>query len=226
MPCFYAEDQQGRVRLTGADALHLARSLRARPGERIEVIDAAPGAREGRLLTVRLDRVDRDLVEGEVVAERPHAPEPERRVEVALAMLPASELDEALARCTELGAAGFYLVAGARSVARGGNHERWARICRESAMLAGRVLIPTVRPPASLVEVWQGAAHPLMLHRGGGPLSVAAAGNDPVTVFIGPEGGWSEPELDLAGAALASLGPRNLRAATAAIAAVAAILTG
>ncbi len=50
MPYFFARRREDRVEITGQDAAHLARSLRARPGERISVVDP-----DGWLLTVRLD---------------------------------------------------------------------------------------------------------------------------------------------------------------------------
>jgi len=106
LPYFYGRAEGGSVTIEGADARHLARSLRARPGELISVID--PGREI--LMSVRLAAVSADLVSGTVEEERPHRPEPEVPVTMALAMLPASALDEALARCTELGAASFLLV--------------------------------------------------------------------------------------------------------------------
>ena len=80
MPSFFAERAGGRVTITGADARHLARSLRARIGEEIEVVDPA-----GFLLTARLDAVSPDLVEGVVVSERPHQPEPAAKITIAVA---------------------------------------------------------------------------------------------------------------------------------------------
>ena len=110
---------------------------------------------------------------------------------------------------TEVGAAGFLLVAAERSVGRGARPERWAAICREAAMLAGRLRVPAVRGPA-----WAAAANPVLLDRSGGELGRLQA---PATLFVGPEGGWSPGELAQAGERRASLGPRNLRADTAAL---------
>jgi 16S rRNA (uracil1498-N3)-methyltransferase len=205
------------VIIEGADARHLARSLRARPGELISVID--PG--RAVLMSVRLASVGLDLVSGIVEDERPHQPEPAIPVTMALAMLPASALDEALSRCTELGAAAFLLVQAERSVARGARPERWAAICREASLLAGRLLVPEVRGPVRFEEAVQTCERPLVLDREGAerlrPLEVSS------TLFVGPEGGWTEAELALAPAGV-SLGPRNLRAENAAAAAVAIAL--
>jgi RsmE family RNA methyltransferase len=178
---------------------------------------------EGCLLTVRLTAVDQSLVVGLVEEERPHQPEPERQVVLALAMLPAPSLDLVLSRCTEAGAAAFVLVGAERSVGRAARPERWASICREATMLAGRLQVPEVRGPLSFAEAWKAAVEPCLLDRSGPPLKAFGA---PATLFIGPEGGWAPPELDLAGDRLASLGPRNLRADTAALVGLALALAG
>jgi len=213
MPHFFAERDGDLVRITGPDARHLARSLRARPGERIAVVEPA-----GRLLTVRLDAVAPEEVTGRVEAEREHRPEPPVAVTLAVAMLPAASLELVLSRCTEAGAAGFLLVDADRSVARASRPERWATICREAAMLAGRLVVPPVRGPFGFAGAWRDAERPYLLDRGGRPLTPLDAG---ATLFVGPEGGWAPAERDLAGDRVLGLGPRNLRADTAALVAVA-----
>src|SRR5438552_2366358 len=106
-----AAGERGRAVIEGADARHLARSLRARPGEEIEVIDP-----DGFMLTVRLDSVSTTRVEGVVVAERPHQPEPAARITIAIANLPAPALELVLSRCTEAGAYAFVIFQADRSV--------------------------------------------------------------------------------------------------------------
>ena len=193
--------------IEGGDARHLARSLRVRPGESIEVVDP-----KGFMLTVRVEAVSDSRVTGVVVAERSHQPEPARRVIVAIAHLPASSLEVVLSRCTEVGASGFVIVQAARSVARGARTERWQTIVREAAMLAGRLRVPEVDGPWSLAEAVRRSPNPVMLVRGGG--AMPRAGD--VTLLIGPEGGWTDQELAMV-PQHAGLGPRNLRAETAAI---------
>ena len=201
--------------IEGADARHLARSLRARPGEKIDVVDP-----DGWMLSVRLDSISDAKIEGTVASERKHAPEPERHVVVAIAFLPSTTLELVLSRCTEVGASGFHIVEAHRSVARGPRHDRWQTIVREAAMLAGRLRVPIVAGPSPLGEVLAERPNPVMLVRGAPtPLSAMPRTRE-VTLLIGPEGGWTDEELatvnDHAG-----LGPRNLRADTAAIVATA-----
>lgn len=215
MPHFFGERDGDRVRIRGADARHLARSLRARPGEAVLVVQP-----EGRLLLVRLHSVSDSLAEGTVESEREHRPEPAARITMALAMLPAASLEEELARCTELGAFEFVLVQAERSVARGAKPDRWAAICREAAMLAGRLRVPAVRGPMPLREAWDAAADPLLLHPGGSRRLADWSAPGDLTLFVGPEGGWSDAEVARAENRALSLGPRTLRAQTAAAAAL------
>ena len=197
--------------IEGADARHLARSLRARPGEEIEVIDP-----DGFMLTVRLDEVSASRVEGVVVAERAHQPEPAARITIAIANLPGPALELVLSRCTEAGAYAFVVFQADRSVGRAEKLERWSTICREAAMLAGRLRVPEVLA-ASSVEVAIGAEdYPVMLSRDSPQKLADLTSPRDLALFVGPEGGWTGRELDL-GMTTASLGPRNLRAETAAL---------
>jgi 16S rRNA (uracil1498-N3)-methyltransferase len=218
LPSFFAQREGGRAVITGGDARHLARSLRARVGEKIEVVDPA-----GSLLTVRLDRISDERIEGVIVAEREHKPEPEARITVAIAQLPAPALELVLSRCTEIGAFSFRIFAADRSVARGAKLERWNTICREAAMLAGRTKVPQVDGPSTFDEVVAEADHPVLLVRGAPTALAAVAEPRDLTLLIGPEGGWSEREL-AAVPLKAGLGPRNLRADTAALVGLAVAL--
>ena len=211
MPAFFARREGDRAVIEGGDARHLARSLRARVGDGIEVIDPA-----GFMLTVRLEAVSPDRVEGVVVSERQHQPEPEANVTIAIANLPAPALELVLSRCTEAGAFAFHIFQADRSVARGAKAERWQTICREAAMLAGRLRVPEVDALPSLEEVLKVGEQPVMLVRDA-PLSLARMPSPrDITLLVGPEGGWTERELALV-ELKAGLGPRNLRADTAAL---------
>jgi len=218
LPSFFAEREGGRVAITGGDARHLARSLRARVGEEIEVIDPA-----GYMLSVRLESVSPDRVEGVVVSERPHRPEPAARITIAVANLPAPALELVLSRCTEGGAFAFHVFQADRSVARGAKPDRWRTICREAAMLAGRLRVPEVDALGSLDDVLKASEHPVLLVRGSPQTLAQIAEPRDLTLVVGPEGGWSDRELDLA-RIKADLGPRNLRADTAALVALSVAL--
>jgi 16S rRNA (uracil1498-N3)-methyltransferase len=211
MPAFFARREGDRAVIEGGDARHLARSLRAKVGEKIQVIDPA-----GFMLTVQLEAVSPERVEGVVVAERPHHPEPEAKITIAIANLPAAGLELVLSRCTEAGAFAFHVFQADRSVARGARTERWETICREASMLAGRLRVPSVDALSSLQDVLKAGGICVMLDRDAPePLARMSEPRD-VTLLIGPEGGWTDRELS-AVEVKAGLGPRNLRADTAAI---------
>jgi len=211
LPAFFARREGSRAVIEGSDARHLARSLRSRVGEEIEVIDPA-----GFMLTVRLDAVSADRVEGVVVSERPHHPEPVARITIAIANLPAPALELVLSRCTEAGAFAFHVFQADRSVARGSKGERWQTICREASMLAGRLRVPDVDSLASLQAVLEISENPILLVRGAPQKLAGMAEPRNVTILVGPEGGWSDREIGLV-EDRAELGPRNLRADTAAL---------
>lgn len=215
MPFFFAEREGDRAFVRGADAEHLARSLRVRVGEEIQVVDPA-----GFLLTVRVETLGRGVVAGRVLVAVEHRSEPARSVVVAIAQLPAAALDLVLSRCTEVGAAGFHVVQAERSVARGARLERWQTIVREAAMLAGRLKVPPVEGPSSLEDVLGKGRGSVMLVRDAERTLGDMPHHGDITLLIGPEGGWTERELAMS-PVHASLGPRNLRADTAAIVATA-----
>jgi len=177
----------------------------------------------GFKLRVRLDSVSSERVSGIIVDEQPHRPEPSAQVTIAVANLPAPALELVLSRCTEAGAHAFIVFQADRSVARGSKPERWATICREAAMLAGRLHVPQVTHAASLDAVLARATHPVMLVRGAETLLSAVAEPRDLTLLVGPEGGWTDRELALV-EPKADLGPRNLRADTAALVALAIVL--
>jgi 16S rRNA (uracil1498-N3)-methyltransferase len=211
LPAFFARRERGRAVIEGADARHLARSLRARVGEEIDVVDP-----RGFMLTVKLDSVTPERVEGIVVAERRHHPEPTARITIAIANLPAPALELVLSRCTEAGAHAFVIIQADRSVGRGEKLERWTTICREAAMLAGRLKVPEVSAASSVDAAVGAEENPVLLVRDSAQRLAELTTPRDLTLFVGPEGGWSARELELA-VTTASLGPRNLRADTAAL---------
>jgi 16S rRNA (uracil1498-N3)-methyltransferase len=91
---------------------------------------------------------------------------------------------------------------------------------REAAMLAGRLKVPPVEGPSSLEDVLGKGRGSVMLVRDAERTLGDMPHDGDITLLIGPEGGWTERELAMS-PVHASLGPRNLRADTAAIVATA-----
>jgi 16S rRNA (uracil1498-N3)-methyltransferase len=218
------------------DVVHQAgHVLRLRPGDRVILLDGA-----GREAEVVLTTFSRKQVSGEVLACRPAAPPPAPHVTLYQAVLKGEHFAWVLQKATELGVAALVPVVTERTVvpfeeaAERTKHARWARIVREAAEQSRRGTLPTLHPPlrwpaacralaaaeAALLP-WEEAATPFP------PALAQARAAAHVALAIGPEGGFSPAEIAVAQAAgltPISLGPRILRAETAALAVCALVL--
>ncbi len=223
MPRFFLPASQvagGRARLTGGDAAHLARSLRARPGETVVVVDDG-GTEHG----VRLDQVTPGLVGGTVLWSRPAGGEPRLRLTV-LQALPQQGMDDAVSAMAAVGVAAVVPVVTRRTVVRPGQGRgaaraaRWQALAREAASLALRGAVPRVTEPAPLdaAVAALGPGTRLLVADPAALLPLAALVVDPLrpcAVVIGPEGGLEPGEmerLEAAGAERLHLGARVLPA--------------
>jgi len=213
---------EDRAMLT-AEAVHYLRDvLRLGPGARVELFDGAGNSYPARL--------DADLASLRLGPRR--AARPQMALWLLIALAKGEKTDFVVQKATELGAARVSPFAAARSVVRldrergAARAERWRRIAAEAARQCGRADVPLVDEPVSLAEALEpvpnGFAR-LVFHPGGEPLA-GEAGGAGVAAVIGPEGGFSPEEVrscELAGARFVSLGPRILRAETAAVVAAA-----
>lgn len=221
-----------RAALVGEHAAHLARVLRAQVGQEFDI--AADGVvRRGRILSVAEDRVEFEL--DEEVASAPAA-----QVTLALAIFKFDRMEWAIEKCTELGVARIVPFAARRTdahlaAAAAKRVERWRRIAREASEQARRVAPPEVTDPVKLREVLVLAGEQrIVLWEAETAVSLrelcgasTPARDVSLILTIGPEGGWTNDELQAfsnAGWKSASLGPTILRAETAAIAATAVIM--
>ena len=133
-----------------------------------------------------------------------------------------------LDKATELGVASFRLMVTERCVARDlslRKLERLRAIAREAAEQSERGRVPDVGAPTSLAEALERDSVLLAEREDGVRLSEL---EPPASVIIGPEGGFTDRELDAArdaGVRLAGLGPRILRSRTVACAVAAAVLS-
>jgi 16S rRNA (uracil1498-N3)-methyltransferase len=218
------------VTLTGPQAHQIARVLRLRAGEEFVLI---PGdVPEPCEWLVRLETSDARIARGTVVARRPALPEPQCAVTLFAAVLKGERFDWLLQKATELGVAAIQPVTTRRTVRKvdpsdRGALERWHRIVTEAAEQSGRGRIPLLHAPAALAECDRAEYHSVLVaHEGVRARTIAdSIGREypSVALLIGPEGGFAEEEVaDLAasGAIPVSLGPRILRAETAAITAL------
>ncbi len=204
-------DGDGPVPLDEDTAHHLDRVLRLRDGESVVVTDGAGG---WRLATVERSGGTMVLVPSSAVAGEPAVDPP---LVLAAAIPKGDRLEWMVQKATELGARRIVLLHTDRSVVRWKaarvEHQliRLQRIADEATRQSRRVWSTEVSGPVAATEVLGGA---VVAEPGGRALQ---AGDR--TVAIGPEGGWSDDELAIAGAQV-DLGDAVLRTETAAIAAV------
>jgi 16S rRNA (uracil1498-N3)-methyltransferase len=224
-----ADIRDGLVRFSSAQAHQIARVLRLCSGDPVQVFDGT-----GRELRVELVTA----APAETVARvtgTTRRPSGKLRIGLVQVVPRGPHMDLIVAKATELGVSRLVLLEGAHSVRRGGQRlERWRRIAIEAAEQSGRSEVPELASLGSLDDFLAGhpAAEPLILcHEGddAAPLSAlcaSLAGATALSLLVGSEGGFAPDEVarcQVAGARLAWLGPRLLRAETAALAALAVV---
>lgn len=221
------------VHLEGDTAYQLRTVLRLRAGDEIVVLDNS-----GREWLVELTRIDKNGVGGRIIEARQAGAEPKLQITLYQGTLKAAKFEWILQKGTELGVSEFVPMICQRSVVREETdlekkRSRWESIIREAAEQSGRGRLPRLGQPVALAEAvdqaraaelilmpWEMAPEPSLKQ------ALTALQPARVALFIGPEGGFTAEEAQLAqtaGAQLVTLGPRLLRAETAALAAVTAI---
>jgi 16S rRNA (uracil1498-N3)-methyltransferase len=211
--------------LTGEQAQHLARVLRAQPGQ---VFDVVANGFLHRAEIVSAD--EREVLftlheELEADAALP--------VHLLMAVFKFDHMEWGIEKATELGVARITPVLARRTekhlaLASAKRVDRWRRIALEAAKQSRRTDVPVVDDPATLKAalgmVDAGVKLLLAETEQENTLSAGLAGAQSVALAIGPEGGWTVEEMKLfsdSGWKHVTLGPRILRAETAAIAALA-----
>ena len=213
------------VTLDGSHARQIAVVLRMKPGDEVTLVAGGSEA------IAVLETVEPDHVVARIRERGGASTESRVALTLALPLLRGDRSEEVVEAVTQLGVARILPFVAARSVVKtlgDAKRERWERIARESAETARRGQAPAVGSlrtwdelfdvlPKPILVAWEGE-HELRL-REAVPTDVTE-----LSLVIGPEGGLTEEEIALARANQAivvTLGVRNLRAETAAIAAVA-----
>jgi 16S rRNA (uracil1498-N3)-methyltransferase len=228
---FFVEGfEGGRAVLRGDAAQHLARVLRAEPGQLYELSD-------GRAVWLaRVATAQRDSVDFQLVEQLP-ATEPPLRVSLLLAVIKFDRFEWCLEKATELGVTQIIPLAAARTekvllAAAAKRARRWLKILIESAQQARRLRPPSLADAILSADAFSQSRAEMKVilseSREAPPLRQAIGGSRPPTVAlaIGPEGGWTEAEhasARAAGFVEASLGGNILRTETAVIAALAVV---
>jgi len=217
--------EQGYAEITGEDAHHLARVLRARPGQFFEVSD------NRSLFLAEVESAGPKRVRLRIREALPAEPAG-GEIRLLAALIKFDRFEAVVEKATELGVSAIVPVEAARSekgllAAADRRVERWRRIAREASQQSRRMRLPEILPPCRLSDALDetAAARCYLDEEGGEPL-LRAAGETAVAFAVGPEGGWTEGErrvFQAEGWAPVSLGPGILRADTAAIAALAVL---
>ena len=216
-----------RAALTGAHAAHLSRVLRVQLGQDFDVV-CGESVRRGTVASLTDERVEFAL--GEEVAGGVAAP-----ITLLLAVFKFDRMEWAIEKCTELNVTSIVPVIARRTekhlaAAAEKRVERWRRIAREASQQSRGVTAPVIEDPVKLAEAINTTAElRIVLAETEKETQLSDVLRDrqeatSVTLAIGPEGGWTEEELqrfEKAGWISASLGATILRAETAAIAALA-----
>lgn len=209
--------------LTPAQAHHLGAVLRRAPGEPLHAFNPRDGEWAAEITALRKDKGAMRLLE----RVRPPAPEPGPSLIVAA--LKREPMDWLVEKATELGVARIQPVLTRRTVASHANTERLAAIARAAAEQCERLSVPEVKetqPLHTVLDAWRGGRILAAAERReSAPIAALAVGSE--ALLIGPEGGFTGAELDDLAArpivSLCQLGPRILRAETAAVAGLAAL---
>ena len=213
--------------LLGKNAEHLSRVLRARVGQQFEI--ATPtGVRLGKIVDIQPDRVVFSTT------ELPHM-EAERastKIHIYLAVFKFDRFDWAVEKCTELGASSIVPLIARRTdahlaAAAQKRVERWRRMAHEAAQQSRRDSVPHIANPEKLEKAISAAAGYCIVlaeNEREHNLRDVLDQSPELSLAVGPEGGWTEPEVGFFREhkwIAASLGDSILRAETAAIAALA-----
>jgi len=199
------------------DERHHAHVVRVREGEDVEVFNG-----RGKSFIAKYSSEQLQLT----------APAPDREARVdlhlAMAIINLDKFDLVLQKATELGVRSIIPLVTDRVEIRAeryrGKAERWRKIVFEAVKQSGRSVIPPVEEPVDFDVAIKREGVKILFDA-----DAEATTRQPITsatLFIGPEGGWTEREIEAArehGCAFERLGIRRLRAETAAIVATALV---
>ena len=224
-----------RAALVGDHAEHLVRVLRARVGQEFDIATGNV-VRRGRIVSVSADRVEFDLADEIPVAVAV-------QITLLLSIFKFDRMEWVIEKCTELGVTQIVPVIAHRTdphlaAAAKKRVERWQRIALQSSEQSRRATPPEIADPLKLADALSVPALksvPLRIVLSESEnqtllrdLVQASAADGEILLAVGPEGGWTDDELqsfERAGWRSASLGNTILRAETAAIAATAVVVS-
>ncbi len=228
--------ENGTVTITGESARQLSKVLRLKEGDFICLLDGS-----GNEHDAIISGITREAVSARIVGSNCCPREPRVKLTLAICLPKGDKLELIVQKCAELGISKYIIVNSDRTVAKVEPSKlidrltRWQKIALEAAEQCGRAVAPRVEGLVEFKDLSEEIGnHELSLiaweEEDGQSLKEVLRTNidaQSVLLIVGPEGGLTEHEVNIAkaaGAKSVSLGKRLLRVETAAISAIAAIM--
>lgn len=232
IPQLYSEEMY----IEGVDAWHISKVLRMQPREKLQIVSD-----DGVSAVAEIASIDRERVYVRCLEKLAESHEPQVKLVLAQGLTKGEKMDFIVQKAVEMGAYSVVPVAMEHSVVRlegakaAKKVERWQKIAESAAKQSKRDIIPQIQPVQSMAQMLadNNFQTKIIAYECEDKISLKAAlqaaeagGIQKLLLIIGPEGGISEHELELAkaaGAVPVSLGRRILRAETAGLVAISAI---
>lgn len=223
---------EGNITLNEEQSRHIAKALRMRVGDMLTLC-----AGDGNDYGCIIDSIDVNTVTLSVCYRQASNSEPTVKVTLYQGVPKGDKLEDIIQKCTELGVSEVQSVLTHRSVSRPDEKAarkkqiRYQKIALEAAQQSGRGIVPEIKAMTNLQNAVKqdDSELKILFYEGGGePLSTLINKDiKSVSIYIGPEGGFEESEVELikaSGGVVATLGKRILRTQTAPVAALSAIM--
>lgn len=221
-----------KIILDGESARHIAKSLRMRVGDVICVTDGG-----GEDYGCQIEEITKDEVVLKVCYKQVCESEPTCKVTIYQGVPKSTKLEDIIQKCVELGVTEIVPTLTKRCVSRpddksaGKKNVRYQKIALEAAQQSGRGIVPKIKNMKTLKQALaeDESEVKIVFFEGGGKklTNIIDKNTKSVSIFIGPEGGFEEAEveqIESAGGVRATLGKRILRTQTAPVAGLTAIM--
>ncbi len=221
-----------KIILDGESARHIAKSLRMRVGDVICVTDGG-----GEDYGCQIEEITKDEVVLKVCYKQVCESEPTCKVTIYQGVPKSTKLEDIIQKCVELGVTEIVPTLTKRCVSRpddksaGKKNQRYQKIALEAAQQSGRGIVPKIENMKTLKQALaeDKSEVKIVFFEGGGKklTDIIDKNTKSVSIFIGPEGGFEEAEveqIESAGGVRATLGKRILRTQTAPVAGLTAIM--
>lgn len=218
-------NQEENLIITGLDVKHIKNVLRMKEKDKIEIVKG------GNTYTCSIQSIESDKVTAKIIKKNKNSNESPVKIHLFQSLPKSTKMETILQKSTELGVFSFYPITTERSIIKieekkeGKKLERWKSIVLEAAKQSKRDLVPQINSILTFKEALDQLKGkmiivPYELENNMGIKDVLENIQklEEICLFIGPEGGFEQVEIDQLvkiGAKIVSLGPRILRTETA-----------